>query len=111
MRFRASSKGLIGVDITSATVKLVELRRAGASYQVESYAVRPLREGAVVERRIQDMGEVDVTHDRADQQAKPHTRRAVVAVAGRVAVTEGVTLPAARLHEQCEAPLQLASAM
>lgn len=52
MRFRASGKGLIGVDITSATVKLIELRRVGGTFQIDSYAVRPLREGAVVERRI-----------------------------------------------------------
>ncbi|WP_253445966.1 type IV pilus assembly protein PilM [Halomonas sp. Y3] len=109
MRFRASSKGLIGVDITSATVKLVELRRAGASYQVESYAVRPLREGAVVERRIQDMGEVVDALSRAVQQAKPHTRRAVVAVSASAAITKTLTLPASLNDDEIETRIQLDS--
>ncbi|WP_299314706.1 type IV pilus assembly protein PilM [uncultured Halomonas sp.] len=109
MRFRASSKGLIGVDITSATVKLVELRRAGASYQVESYAVRPLREGAVVERRIQDMGAVVDALSRAVQQAKPQTRRAVVAVSASAAITKTLTLPASLNDDEIETRIQLDS--
>ncbi|MGE4533266.1 type IV pilus assembly protein PilM [Halomonas sp.] len=109
MRLMASSKGLIGVDITSATVKLVELRRAGATYQVESYAVRPLREGAVVERRIHDMGEVVDALTRAVQQAKPHTRKAVVAVPASAAITKTLTLPASLSDDEIEARIQLDS--
>ncbi len=109
MRLMASSKGLIGVDITSATVKLVELRRAGASYQVESYAVRPLREGAVVERRIHDMGEVVDALSRAVQQARPHSRRAVVAVPASAAITKTLTLPASLSDDEIEARIQLDS--
>lgn len=109
MRLMASSKGLIGVDITSATVKLMELRRAGATYQVESYAVRPLREGAVVERRIHDMGEVVDALSRAVQQAKPHTRKAVVAVPTSAAITKTLTLPASLSDEEIEYRIQVDS--
>lgn len=109
MRFRASSKGLIGVDITSATVKLIELRRAGASYQVESYAVRPLREGAVVERRIKDMGAVVDALSRAVEQAKPHSRRAAVAVPASATITKTLTLPASLSDDEIEARIQLDS--
>ena len=63
MRFLKPGKGLIGVDITSATVKLLELKQCHDNYQVESYAVRPLREGAVVERRIRDIDGVATIHD------------------------------------------------
>ncbi len=41
MRLLTPSKGLIGVDITSATVKLLELKQSNDNFQVESYAVRP----------------------------------------------------------------------
>ena len=109
MRFRASSKGLIGVDITSATVKLIELRRAGAGYQVESYAVRPLREGSVVERRIKDMGAVVDALSRAVEQAKPHSRHAAVAVPASAAITKTLTLPASLSDDEIEARIQLDS--
>ena len=46
MRLLKPGKGLIGVDITSATVKLLELKQYSDSYQVDSYAVQPLRVSA-----------------------------------------------------------------
>ncbi|MCH4561988.1 pilus assembly protein PilM [Halomonas sp. EGI 63088] len=109
MRLRASGKGLIGVDITSATVKLIELKRTGAHYQVDSYAVRPLREGAVVERRIRDMGEVVDALARAVQQARPNSRRAAVAVPASAAITKTLTLPASLNDDEIEARIQLES--
>lgn len=104
-----SAKGLIGVDITSATVKLIELRRSGHQYRIESYAVRPLREGVVVERRIRNMGEVVEAIRRAVDQARPYARRAAVAVPASAAITKTLTLPASLSDEEIEARIQLES--
>lgn len=109
MRLRPSGKGLIGVDITSATVKLIELRRMGSRYQIESYAVRPLREGAVVERRIRDMGEVADALRRAVESARPTSRLAVAAVPASAAITKTLTLPASLNDDEIEARIQLES--
>ncbi len=109
MRLRPSRKGLIGVDITSATVKLIELRQVGARHQVDSYAVRPLREGAVVERRIRDMGEVVDALRRAVESAKPTSRLAVAAVPASAAITKTLTLPASLNDDEIEARIQLES--
>ncbi len=109
MRIGASGKGLIGVDITSATVKLIELKWAGGAYRVESYAVRPLREGAVVERRIRDMGEVVDALKRAVDRAKPTSQRVSVAVPAGAAITKTLTLPAALSDDEIETRIQLDS--
>ncbi|MGM0703046.1 MAG: type IV pilus assembly protein PilM [Pseudomonadota bacterium] len=109
MRFRASGKGLIGVDITSATVKLIELRRVGGTFQIDSYAVRPLREGAVVERRIRDMGEVADALRRAVESARPASRNASVAVPASAAITKTLTLPASLNDDEISARIQLES--
>ena len=61
MRFMKSDKGLIGIDITSASVKLLELAQCRGSYQVVSYAVKPLRESTIIERRIRDINDVTST--------------------------------------------------
>ena len=93
---KSAGKGLIGVDITSATVKLLELSRQGNRYQIDSYAVRPLKEGAVVERRIRDMDEVVLAIKRAVER---HAGLAVLpdyAVAEEtplVRVMDGLTMP------------------
>ncbi|MCE9681331.1 type IV pilus assembly protein PilM [Halomonas alkalisoli] len=109
MRLRASGKGLIGVDITSATVKLIELKRAGSHHQIDSYAVRPLREGAVVERRIRDMGEVVDALRRAVESARPSSRLAVAAVPASAAITKTLTMPASLNDDEIEARIQLES--
>ncbi|MEQ6889315.1 type IV pilus assembly protein PilM [Halomonas sp. CS7] len=109
MRLRAPGKGLIGVDITSATVKVIELKRAGGHYQVESYAVRPLREGAVVERRIRDMPAVVDALKRAVDHARPGTRNASVAVPAGAAITKTLSFPSSLDDGEIETRIQLES--
>lgn len=104
-----SAKGLIGVDITSATVKLIELKRSGQHYRVDSYAVRPLREGAVVERRIRQMDDVVEAIRRAVDHARPHSLRAAVALPASAAITKTLTLPASLSDEEIEARIELES--
>ncbi|WNL39674.1 type IV pilus assembly protein PilM [Halomonas sp. PAMB 3264] len=103
MRLSTSGKGLIGVDITSATVKLLELKQLDTNYQVQSYAVRPLKEGAVVERRIRDINDVARVLRAAVEHAKPTTRKAAVAVPASAAITRTLTYPASLGEEDIEA--------
>nr|WP_298380023.1 type IV pilus assembly protein PilM [uncultured Halomonas sp.] len=106
---KASPKGLVGVDITSATVKLIELKGRGQQRRVESYAVRPLREGAVVERRIRNMDDVVEAIGRAVEQARPRSRHAAVAIPPNAAITKTLTLPASLSDEEIEGRIQLES--
>jgi len=46
---------MLGVDISSSSVKLLELSKQGDRYKVESYAVEPLPPNAVVEKSINDV--------------------------------------------------------
>lgn len=102
MRLFDHATGLLGIDITSATVKLLELRRKSDAMQVESYAVRPLKDGAVVERRIKDIeGVADVLKQAVDH-ARPTTRRAAVAVPASATITKVLRLPASLNEEEIE---------
>lgn len=103
MRLLKPRNGLIGVDITSATVKLLELRYAHQNFQVESYAVRPLREGAVVERRIRDIDDVANVLSRAVEHANPSTRKAAVAVPASAAITKTLSFPRSLSEDDIEA--------
>lgn len=97
------------MDITSATVKLLELERQADGLRIDSYAVRPLREGAVVERRIRDRGEVVDTLRRAVEHGRLKSRRAVVAVPNSAAITRTLTLPASLSDDDIEARIQMES--
>ncbi|MCM2129707.1 type IV pilus assembly protein PilM [Larsenimonas rhizosphaerae] len=107
--FKAKGQGLLGIDITSATVKLIELNRQGSRFGVESYAVRPVPEGAVVERRIRDMDEVVMTLKRAIDHASPRTTRAVVALPTSAAITKIIQLPMSFSDDDIEARIALDS--
>jgi len=47
--FSKKSPPLIGLDISSTSVKLLELSRQGEGYRVEAYAAEPLPPNSVVE--------------------------------------------------------------
>ena len=53
--FGKRKQPLIGLDISSTSVKLIELGQVGNRYRVESYAVEPLPPEAVIERDIKDV--------------------------------------------------------
>ena len=61
--FSQKNAPLIGLDISSTAVKLLELSkqdgRGGVRYRVESYAVEPLPSTAVVEKNIADVDAAD----------------------------------------------------
>ncbi|SPJ34221.1 type IV pilus assembly protein PilM [Kushneria phyllosphaerae] len=91
--FGRATQGLIGVDITSATVKLLELERHSDHWRVASWAVRPLVDRAVVERRIRDVDQVVMALSRAIDHAGPRARRAVVAVPTGAVITKVLSMP------------------
>ena len=47
-----SQSAMVGVDISSTAVKLLQLSKVGNRYRVEHYAVEPLPPNAVVEKNI-----------------------------------------------------------
>ena len=46
---------VLGLDISSTTVKLLELSHTGDRYRVESYAVSSLPMDAVIEKNVNDV--------------------------------------------------------
>nr|WP_245392741.1 type IV pilus assembly protein PilM [Salinicola halimionae] len=97
------------MDITSATVKLLELGRHAGGLRIDSYAVRPLREGAVVERRIRDKSEIVDALQRAVEHAQLRSRRAVVALPNSAAITRVLSFPASLSDDDIEARIQMES--
>jgi type IV pilus assembly protein PilM len=53
--FSRKNTALHGVDISSSSIKLIELSKSGSKYKVENYVSRPLPENAVVEKNINEL--------------------------------------------------------
>ena len=53
--FGTKAQNMLGVDISSSAVKLLELSKSGDKYKVEAYTVEPLPPNSVVEKNIADV--------------------------------------------------------
>jgi type IV pilus assembly protein PilM len=100
--FGKGSKGLVGLDISSSSVKLLELSRKGNRFHVEAYAVEPLPPNAVADKQIADPKAVGETIARAVSRAGTRTRQAAVAVAGASVITKIVEMPSSLSGDDME---------
>ncbi len=98
---------LIGIDISSSAVKVLELEKSGDHYRVERYAVEPLPQNAVVENAITDVEQVANGVERAVRRSGTRCRHAAVAVAASHAITKIITMPAGLSEAQLESQLEM----
>lgn len=84
---------MIGLDISSTSVKLLELSRSGDRYRVESYTVKALPPNAVVEKNIADPSAVAEVIRSMVKQSKTKLKHAAVAVAGSAVITKMIDMP------------------
>lgn len=83
---------MLGVDISSTTVKVLELSHNNGRYQVESYASEPLPANAVVEQSIGDTEAVGLVIKKALGKARSSRKRAAIAVAGSAVITKTIEM-------------------
>ncbi len=96
------SKTLLGVDISSTAVKLLELSLSGGQYRIENYVIRPLPANAVLEKNINDPVAVGESIRQAVSMLKPGTKEAAVAVAGSAVITKIIEMSAALSDAEME---------
>jgi len=100
--FSNKSSILLGLDISSTSVKLLELSKSGARYRVESYGVEPLPPNAVVEKNISDVEGVGDAVKRLVARAKASSRMCAVAVAGSAVITKTIEMDATLSDDEME---------
>ena len=82
------SSAVLGLDISSSLVKLLELSKQGDRYKVESFAVEPLPANAVVEKNITDVEAVGEVLKRVASKARTGVKQVAVAVSGSAVITK-----------------------
>ncbi len=98
---------LIGVDISSTAVKLLQLARAGDRYRVEHYAVEPLPPNAVVEKNIVEVEAVGEAIKRAVARSGTRVKHAAAAVAGSSVITRVIGMPNDLEGDELESQIEL----
>ena len=105
--FRRSQVPMLGIDISSTSVKLLELSRSGGRYRVESYAVEPLPPNSVMEKNITDAQLVGEAIARAVKKSGTRTKLGACAVAGSAVITKVISMPANLSEEELEGQIQI----
>ncbi len=97
----------VGIDISSTTVKLLELSESNGGYRVEAYSVASLPQGAVFEKNINNVGEVATAIQSVMLQSRSRATEVVAAVSGSSVINKVIAMPAGLTDEELETQIAL----
>jgi type IV pilus assembly protein PilM len=100
-------KALLGLDITTSSVKLVELSSSGRNYRVESYAAEATPPNAINEKTIVDAEAVGEALRRAIKRSGTKAREAAIAISGDAAITKVIQMPRSLSERELEGQVEL----
>ena len=104
--FANHSKPMIGLDISSSAVKLIELSRSGDGYKVEAYRVLPLPPNTVIEKNIADIDALAEAIQTIVKRSGTKLKDTVVAVSDSSVITKEIELPAGLTDLQMEIQIE-----
>ncbi len=79
---------MVGIDISTMSIKMLQLSRSGDRYRVEHYAAVPMPSGAVVDKDIKDVEAVAKAISQAKEKAGVEVESAAVAIASSAIITK-----------------------
>lgn len=105
--FKRKKTPILGFDLSTTAVKLLELSKTGNRYRVDSYAVEPLPPNSVVEKNITDVEAVGEAIRKALQRSKTRAKFAAAAVAGSSVITKVIPMPSSLSDEELAIQIEL----
>lgn len=97
------ARSLVGLDISSSAVKMVELSGSHAGgYQLECYAIEQLPEGAVVDGNISNLDAVSEVVARCWKRLGTQTKFVAMALPTAAVITKKIILPAGLRESEME---------
>jgi type IV pilus assembly protein PilM len=101
--FKTKSPALIGVDISSTAIKLVELAQTGKdAYRLERYAIEPLVRDVVTDGNISNLDLVSDAVKRAHKRLGSRNRNVALALPASMVITKKIIVPAGQKEEELE---------
>ena len=98
---------LIGLDITTSSVKLIELGSVGGQYRVESYAAEATPQNSVNEKAVVDPTSVGDAVRRAVKRSGARSRECAIAISGDAAITKIIQMPGSLAENELEGQVEL----
>jgi type IV pilus assembly protein PilM len=98
---------LLGLDITTSSIKLIELAMAGGQYRVESYAAEPTPPNAMNEKTLVDPQVVGEAIKRAIKRSGARSSEVAIAISGDAAITKVIQMPRGLRDSELEAQVEM----
>ena len=98
---------LLGLDITTSSIKLIELTMAGGQYRVESYAAEPTPTNAMNEKTLVDPEAVGEAIRRAVKRSGAKSHEVAIAISGDAAITKVIQMPRGLRESDLEAQVEM----
>lgn len=99
---KPKSPPLIGVDISSSAVKMVELNLVGRNYSLERYVIVPLPKDAVTDGNLTNIDVVSDTVKRAWQQLGTRVKHVAIALPAASVITKKILAPSLLTERELE---------
>jgi type IV pilus assembly protein PilM len=101
--FSRQAAPLLGLDISSSSVKLVELGRAAdGSYILERCAIEPLERGWINDGNVEKFDEVAEAMRRVVKKSGTRTRNVAMALPASAVITKKIVLPGGMSEQELE---------
>ena len=105
--FNPKARPLLGLDISSSAVKMVELAASGKDgYRVERYTIEVLPKDAVSDGNIANLESVVDCVRRAWKRLGTSTRNVAMALPGSAVITKKIIVPAGLRDDELEAQVE-----
>ncbi|WP_184035312.1 pilus assembly protein PilM [Chitinivorax tropicus] len=99
---KPNSPPLIGVDISSSAVKMVELSHNGKAYSIERYVIEQLPKDAVTDGNIANLDVVGDAVKRAWRLMGTRIKNVALALPAAAVITKKITIPAGQNENEME---------
>jgi type IV pilus assembly protein PilM len=105
--FTGKHRQLLGLDITTSSIKLIELAMAGGQYRVESYAAEATPANAMNEKTIVDPEAIGEAIRRAVKRSGAKATEVAIAISGDAAITKVIQMPRGLRDSDLEAQVEM----
>jgi len=98
--FKAKMPPLIGADISSSAVKMVEIESAGKGmYRIERYAIEPLPKDSLMEGNINNLDAVSDAVKRCHKRLGSNIKNIALALPNAAVISKKILVPAGQNEE------------
>jgi type IV pilus assembly protein PilM len=101
--FRPKAPPLIGADLSSSSIKMVELAESGqGSYRLERYAIEPLPKDSVVDGNLNNLDAIGDALKRCHKRLGSNIRNVAMALPNAAVISKKILVPAGQSEDDLE---------